>query len=280
MNSKNYIIYIVVVFVSAVSFAQLKTPAASPSAKMIQTIGLTDVEIHYSRPSAKGREVFGENGVVLYDKIWRTGANAATKISFKEDLKIAKKLLLSGSYAILTKPGASSWTVYFYTYESGNWTSYLEKQPKLTVTVPAHQTADTVETFTIHFDDLTMNSALLVFSWQNTKVTVPMTVEVHEKTMTSIQKTLSGPSDIDYFRAATYLHEAGKDLNTALQYIQKATKGDNPKFFQFYREAQILADLGRTSEAIAAAKKSLELAKKAGNDDFVRLNLNAIKKWE
>ncbi len=279
MYKNIYITSILVFVITATSFAQLKTPAASTSAKIIQTVGLTDIEIHYSRPSARGRKIFGTEGVVPFDALWRTGANAATKITFTDDITISGKQIKAGSYAILTKPGTSAWNIYFYPYESGNWTSYVEKKPTVTVTSNSKKVLDPIETFTISIDNIIMENADLVFAWENTKVVLPMGVEVHKKTMASIEKTLAGPTTFDYFRAALYLHESGKDLDTALDYIQKATKGDNPRFFQVHREALILADLGRKTEAISAAKRSLALAKKAGNDDFVRLNEQSIKEW-
>ncbi|MBL0684506.1 DUF2911 domain-containing protein [Aquimarina mytili] len=264
---------------SATCFAQLKTPAASTSAKVIQTVGLTDIEIHYSRPSARGRSIFGADSVVLFGNLWRTGANAATKIIFGDDVTISGKELKAGAYAILTKPGASRWDIYFYPYESSNWISYVKKEPAVTISSAKTTVSDKIETFTISIDNIAMETADLVFAWEKTKVMLPIQVEVHTKTMANIEKVLAGPTTFDYYRAALYLHESGKDLNTALQYVQKATKADNPRFFQVYREALILADLGRKTEAIIAAKKSLELSKKAGNDDFVRLNEKLIKEW-
>ncbi|KZS38196.1 hypothetical protein AWE51_19355 [Aquimarina aggregata] len=258
--------------------AQIKTPAPSTSAKVIQTVGLTDIEIAYSRPSANNRLIFGDQGLIPYGKLWRTGANAATKITFGDEVTISGKKLKEGAYAILTKPGASAWEVYFYTYETGNWSNYKDKKPALVATVNSILTNDKTETLTIGFDDIKMNSASLLFLWENTKIALPFVVDVDDKAMASIKSTLAGPTAIDYFRAASYMHDAGKDLNTALSYIQKANNS-NPRFFQLRREALILADLGRKKEAIVAAKKSTELAIKAKNDDFVRLNEKSIKEW-
>lgn len=267
--------------VSAITltFGQVQTPASSPAAKVFQTVGLTDIEIQYSRPSTKGRTIFGKDGLLPLEKIWRTGANAASKITFSDEVTIAGKVLKEGSYAILTKPGVNSWNVYFYAYHSGNWNSYVKEKPTATVTINSTKTADMVETFTIGVDQISMNSAQLVFAWENTKVSIPLQVKVKERVMKNIQQALAGPTANDYFRAASYMHDAGEDLNQALIYIQKATNGDNPRFFQVRREALILADLGRKKEAINAAKKSLELSKKAGNEDFVRLNEKSIKEW-
>ncbi len=273
-----YLIILCALSMTTTITAQIKTPAPSTSAKVIQTVGLTDIEIAYSRPSANNRLIFGDQGLIPYGKLWRTGANAATKITFGDEVTISGKKLKEGAYAILTKPGASAWEVYFYTYETGNWSNYKDKKPALVATVNSILTNDKTETLTIGFDDIKMNSASLLFLWENTKIALPFVVDVDDKAMASIKSTLAGPTAIDYFRAASYMHDAGKDLNTALSYIQKANNS-NPRFFQLRREALILADLGRKKEAIVAAKKSTELAIKAKNDDFVRLNEKSIKEW-
>jgi len=270
------ILYIVTKITSMTG--QIKTPAPSTSAKIMQTVGLTDIEIIYSRPSVNNRLIFGNQGLIPYEELWRTGANAATKITFGDAVTISGKKLKKGTYTILTKPGVSTWNIYFYTFETDNWRSYIEKTPVLEATVQPVITNDKTETFTIGFDDIKMDNAKLIFLWEHTKIGLPITVEVDNQAMASIKSTLAGPTAIDYFRAASYMHEAGKDLNIALSYIQQANSA-GPRFFQLRREALILADLGRKKEAIIVAKKSTELAKKAKTDDFVRLNEKSIKVW-
>ncbi|WP_027393264.1 DUF2911 domain-containing protein [Aquimarina latercula] len=259
--------------------AQLKVPALSPSSKTTQTVGLTEIEIEYSRPSKRNRIIFGENGIIPFGELWRTGANAATKISFSDDLTISGIALKKGSYTILTKPNESNWQIYLYTYKSGNWTTYVNQKPIVSFTTKTIEKKEVSESFLIYIDTITLDSAELVFSWGTTKITLPLKFNTHKKTMSNIEKALSGPSNFDYFQAALYLHETQKDLNTALSYIQKVTKAENPLFFQVYRESLILADMDRKPEAIAVAQKSLELSKKAGNKDLIRLNERNIKKW-
>lgn len=264
---------------ASTTFAQIKTPAPSPGATVTQSVGLSEIEVVYSRPGVKGRTIFAKDGLVPFDKIWRTGANAATKITFSDDVTVSGKELKKGSYAILTKPGASNWAIHFYEYEAGNWSSYLEKTPALAVNVKSSKTADKIESFTIGFGHISTDAAHLVFAWENTKVAVPIGVEVDKRVMKNIEQVLAGPTGNDYYRAGTYMHDSGKDLNKALEYVQKATKGDDPKFWQLRRESLILADLGKKKEAIAAAKKSLALAKEAKNDDYVTMNEKSIKEW-
>ncbi|MEL7020188.1 MAG: DUF2911 domain-containing protein, partial [Bacteroidota bacterium] len=253
--------------------------AASPGAKFTTTVGLTDVTVEYARPSKKDRTIFAEDGLVPYGKIWRTGANAATKVVFADDVKVAGQAVKAGEYAVVTKPMANEWTVMFFPYESRNWSSYTEKTPAITTTAKVSKLGASMETFLINVGMVKNNSAHLQFIWDDVMASVPMTVEVDERVMTSIEKTLNGPSGGDYYNAATYYHTAGKDLDQALAYVQKATKVDEPKFWQVRREALILADLGRTKEAIAAAQLSKDLAMKAGYDDYVRMNEKSIKEW-
>lgn len=263
---------------STIALGQIRTPAASPSAKFEQAVGLTNITVEYSRPGVKGRTIFGD--LVPFDKVWRTGANQATKITFSDDVTVEGKALSAGSYAILTKPGKMSWDVHFYKHESGNWSSYVEKTPDAVVTVkPIEVPAITVENFFITFANLKSDGALLELIWNHTIVPINIGVETHSKVMAAIDKTLAGPTVGDYYNAGAYLHDSGQDLEKALMYVQKATSGDSPRFWQVRKESLILADLGRKAEAIAAAKKSLKLATAAGNDDYVKMNTDSIKKW-
>ncbi|MEL7421750.1 MAG: DUF2911 domain-containing protein [Bacteroidota bacterium] len=260
-------------------YAQINTPAPSPSASIEQAVGLTEIAIDYSRPSMKGRTIFAEDGLVPFGSMWRTGANAATKITIGQDAKVGGVEVEGGSYAVLTKPMASEWTFMMFPYEGGSWGSYREKTPAATFTVATKSTAMAVETFTIGVNNLSSNGATIDFMWENTMVSVPVEVEVHEQVMADIQRTMAGPSANDYYRAASYIHDADGDMDMALEYIQKANDTDTPRFWMVRREALILADMDRTQEAIAAAKRSLGLAQEAGNEDYVRMNEKSIAEW-
>lgn len=261
------------------TYAQISTPAASPSATTTQEVGLTELTVEYSRPSMKGRTIFAKDGLVPFGSVWRTGANAATKITVGQNATIGGVEVEGGSYAVLTKPMANEWTFMLYPYEGRSWGSYREKTPAATFSVATKSTAAAVETFTIGVNNLSSNGASLDFMWENTMVSVPVEVEVHEQVMSNIQRVMAGPSTNDYFQAASYLHESGDDLKMALEYVQKATNIDEPRFWMVRREALILADLGRTQEAIAAARRSMELAKAADNEDYVRMNEKSIAEW-
>jgi len=258
--------------------AQIETPAPSPSAEVEQVVGLTEIEINYSRPGVKGRTIFAKDGLVPFGKMWRTGANAATQISFDDDIVLGGTALEEGEYAILTKPMADKWEVMLYPYESGSWGLYVDKKPAATITAKTQKTAMPIESFTIAINNLKMESATLDMMWENTLVSIPIEVEVKERVMENIEEVMSGPSQNDYYAAASFLHESGADLDKALEYIQKANAKD-PKFWQVRREALILADMGKYNKAIDAAKKSKELAMKANNEDYVRMNDKSIEEW-
>lgn len=258
---------------------QIKTPAPSPSSELKQTVGLTDVTIVYSRPNVKGRAIFAEDGLVPFGKPWRLGANAATKFSFSEDVMIAGSKLKAGDYAVLATPGAAEWKFMFYPYESGNWGSYLEKEAAAVASLKPITGDKNVETMSFYIANVQAASADIVFSWEKTKVTLPLEADTDKQVMASIESVLNGPSQNDYFAAATYYHESGKDLNQALAWVEKATAGDEPRFWQVRRKALILADLGKKEAAVKAAQLSLELAEKAGNEDYVRMNKKSIEEW-
>ena len=280
MKKLSFIIFTLTVL-SLVSFdlnAQIRTPQASPTATFSQQVGLTDVEIVYSRPSVKERTIFAADGLVPFGKMWRTGANAATKITFGDDVKLAGKDLKKGAYAIVTIPTATEWTVNFYPYESGSWSSYTEKEPALSLTTKVESLPFSVESFTITLNNLKSNSADLLMYWEKTIVSISIEAEVDTKVMNDIKLTLGGPTQNDYYQAASYFHDNGKDLKQALEWIKMANAED-PKFWQVRREALILADMGNFPAAIQAAEQSKALATKAGNEDYVRMNDKSIAEW-
>lgn len=271
---KHRLFYLVLLSLLSISKtdAQLRIPSLSPSSTVQQNLGLTQIEIRYARPSARGRTIFGDQGLVRYGEFWRTGANAATKITIEQDIYIQDQMLMKGSYALLTQPSLTNWTLFFYPYTSGNWNRYVDQMPTLKVSVPSSSSKDFQESFSIYFDQLELGSAQLVFAWAKTRVHASIRVDFKEKVLQEIERTMAGPSKNDYFQSALFLHEVGGDLEIALKYVQEVTrKGERPLFFQVHREALILADLDRKKEALTVAQQALQLSQEAGNKDFVRL---------
>lgn len=261
-------------------YAQMQTPQPSPLQKLEQKVGLTDVTLEYSRPSKKGRTIFG--GLVPFDKMWRTGANQNSKITFSDDVEIGQSTVKAGTYAIFTKPGASNWEVYFYS-DTNNWglpENWDDSKVAAKVTVPAHPFPVDVETFTMTLDNIKNDSADLGILWDKTSVEVPIKFYTDKIMSASIDRIMNGPTASDYYGAAVYYFEAGKDIQQAKQWMDKAmSMYKEPAFYQLRQKALIYAKAGDRKGAIAAAKKSLELAKKAGNDDYVALNTKTLKEW-
>ena len=210
------------VFTGFLGLAQIETPAPSPTSTIQQMVGLTEVTVKYSRPSMRGRTVFGN--LVPFGKIWRTGANANTTVTFSEEVTIAGQSLKSGTYAIFTKPASDYWEVYFYT-DSNNWGTPQEwddTKVAATARVPARPVLSAtvrwlvpVETFTISLDNISNNGAGLAMYWENTSIEVPFEVPTKDQAMESIKRVMEGPSANDYFSAASYYYQEGLDMNTA-----------------------------------------------------------------
>jgi len=255
---------------------QIQMPSPSPLATFEQRVGLTDVVISYSRPGVKGRIIFGD--LVPFDKLWRTGANMATKIEFSDDVKIQGKDLKAGAYALFTIPGKDSWTIIFNTnYNQGGIGQYTEAEDVLRVSVAPEKMAEKMETFTIDINDITDSSANLWILWENTAVSVRIDVDVDEKVMADIQRVLDPSSDAgNYFMAATYYYNTDRDLDQALAWVNKSIELGNKRFWVVHLKANILKKKGDCPEAVKAAEESKTLAKEAGNDDYVALNDNLI----
>lgn len=262
--------------------AQINTPAPSPSSKLIQTVGLTEVTLEYSRPSMRGRKIFGN--VVPYDKLWRTGANGYTLITFDKDVKIAGQDVKSGTYSIFTKPGTTSWEVFFYTDTQGGGTPSNWDESKIVAKTTAQvfpmPEGMPVETFTITLDDLTSSSANIGILWESVYVAVPFEVLTDASVEMDIANALAGPSADDYYAAATYYSSEGKDIAKANEWMEKAmAMTEKPAFWQLRQQSLIQAKAGNKKAAIETAKKSLEAAKEAGNDDYVKMNMDSLKEW-
>ena len=262
--------------------AQIKTPQPSPTAKVSQEVGLSKVDLEYSRPSAKGRKIFGD--LVPFGELWRTGANASSKITFGEDVKIGGTSVPKGTYALYTTPGERQWEVVFYK-NTTYWGTPEPAEYKMDdiaakVTVPAVNLKESVESFTISIGNLKNNGADLEISWENTKVAVPFTLDTDSKVMADIKTQMEGPSANTYYSAARYYFEENKDLKQALAWVDQSLAKGGDKFWILRLKANIQAGLGMYKDAIATAEKSSDLAKKEGNADYQRMNAKSIEEWK
>jgi len=260
--------------------AQVETPAPSPAAKIDQKVGLTDVSIEYSRPSMRGRTIFGN--LVPFGKVWRTGANARTKVSFSDDVTVGGTTLEAGTYAIFTIPQADKWDVVFYTEHQGGGAPAELDQSKVAarVSVDIYPLPMEIQSFTISVDDLTSSSAVMGIFWEKVYVGVPFTVPTDAKVSANIDKVMNGPGFGDYYASASYYFSEGKDMAKAKEWIDKAMSlNDSPRFWHLRQQSLIYAAAGDKAGAIAAAKKSLAGAEKAGNADYIKMNKESIAEW-
>ncbi|AMA48846.1 dihydrolipoamide dehydrogenase [Flavobacterium covae] len=260
--------------------AQIKVPQASPKALFTQTVGLTEVEIEYSRPSVKGRIIYGD--LVPFGKIWRAGANANTTINFSDDVIINGGTLKKGKYALYVMPKAEEWEIYFYN-DTQNWGT-PEKWDETKIALKASSKTEilhkSVETFTIGISNIDFSGANLEFLWEKTSVSLHFEVPTNKIAIASIEKTLNGPTSGDYFAASQYYYNTNTDFNKALLYINKAYEMNEKKPFWYMRlKSQIQAKLGDYKGAVETAKNSLEGAKLANNLDYIKMNEESIKEW-
>lgn len=260
--------------------AQLRTPQSSPKTTINQVVGLTDVEITYSRPSAKGRVVFGN--LIPFGKVWRTGANDNTIVSFSDDVIIDGKTLKKGKYSLYTIPKIESWDVIFYktTDNWGNPEEWKEENVVLKTSVKPETLNKSVETFTIGVSGLDNNYAFLEMYWENSYAAVKFEVPTQQKTTANIEKVLAGPSAGDYFSAAQFLFQSNGDANKALAHVNKALDMTKEKPFWYNRlKSLIQAKLGDKKGAVETAKASLAAAEIAKNQDYVKMNKDSIAEW-
>ncbi|WP_292948517.1 DUF2911 domain-containing protein [Olleya sp. UBA1516] len=261
--------------------AQIETPQPSPFQKIEQKVGLTDVTLEYSRPSMRGREVFGN--LVPFGQLWRTGANKNTIITFSGDVTVGGQALKAGSYAVFTTPNAASWDVIFYN-DTNNWgapKTLDESKVAAKISAEVYTLPMDIETFTMSFDDLTNDSAVLGIMWEKAYVAVKFEVATDKVVTDAIAKTMNGPSADDYYAAARYYFESGKDINQAVIWMNTAVDmyKDAPKFWVLRQQSLINAKAGDKKGAIKAAKASLALAEKAGNADYIKMNTDSLKEW-
>jgi len=248
----------------------LKTPAPSTSQTIKQAFGLGDITLDYSRPSAKGRVIFGD--VVPFGKMWRTGANAATKITFSEDVKLEGKDVKAGTYAIYTVPNKDSWEVILYSdlTMGGNTSNYKAENEVLRVVVKSTTLSKSIETFTINLSDVTATSTTLEFIWEKISVPVKITTEIDSKVMKNIETTMAVDSR-PYFQAANYYYSNNKDLNQSLIWVNKAIEQNPKAFWVTMLKARIELKLNDKKSAIATAETTAALAAEAKNDDYTKM---------
>ncbi len=252
---------------------------ASPLQKTTAKVGFTDITIEASRPSIKGRVIFGD--LVPYDELWRTGANRSTKITFSDTVYIGKTALAPDTYTLLTIPTTTDWDIYFYKDLSlwGAPDSLEESKIAAHIKVPSLSLNRTFESLTLTIDDLTKNSVNLGLAWENTYVAIPISIPTDDIMTGLIHKELAKNAS-DFHAAAYYYLNNNLDLNKAKDWMAKAILiRAIPDYRDYLWQSMILDKLGDRKGAIQSAKKSLEIAKDAGSRVGIEENTENLKKW-
>jgi hypothetical protein len=270
---KGFIAFFSCIIISSTGFSQVRMPAPSPTQYLKQDFGLSSIELTYSRPSLRGRDVFGN--VVLFDSLWRTGANAATKIKFNDPVEILGHKVDTGSYAIYTIPHKNGeWTfVLNKGYNNSGVSGYKESEDVLRENVKSEKLSEfKVETFTMEFSNITSESCDLTLLWDNVVVSVPIKVNIKDKIRSQLESALLSDNK-PYWQAAQFYNDYDNNKRKALEMINGAIQQTGkPQFFMVYYKAKIQSELGDKKGAMESAKQSLLLAKEAGNNDYVVLN--------
>jgi hypothetical protein len=251
--------------------AQLDLPRPSPSSKVSQVIGLTEVTVDYSSPAVKGRAIWG--GLVPYDQMWRTGANQATKITFSRDVTFGDKPVPAGTYALFTIPAKGKWTVILNKKAEQSGTAREYKADLDLVRFQVHaKPAPFRERMAFLFSDFNDDKGTLDLEWEKLRVSIPIKVSTEEQALANINKSIDGAWRI-YANAARYLGETKKDYDTALKYVDLSL-GLKEDWFNLWIKATLLAGKGKTKDAIALGDKAYALGQKA---DFFFLEAEVKK---
>jgi hypothetical protein len=278
---KKLLLVFAILVISFATNAQIETPAPSPFSKLEQKVGLTDVTIEYSRPGVKGRTIFGD--LEPFGGMWRTGANKNSIITFSDDVTIAGQDVKAGSYALFTKlNSATQWDVMFYS-DTENWGTpgeWDDSKVVATANVDIIVFPFNVETMTIAINNVTSTGAVLGILWETSYAAIPFTVPTDKTVTTAIEKAMGGPTANDYYAAADYYLTSGKDAIKAKLWIDKAMSMiEKPGFWQIRKQSLIYAAAGDKKGAIDLAKKSMAAAKSAGNQNYVKQNMDSLKEW-
>jgi hypothetical protein len=254
---------------------RLEFPSPSPTSTLKQRVGLTDIEVVYSRPSAKGRPIFG--GLVPYGEVWRTGANGRTTISFSTAVKLNDKEIPAGKYSLFTIPGEQKWTIILNKNTTGNALAYDASNEVARVESPSVQIGENIETFSIMVNSIRDDSARIDLIWEHTAVPIRLTLDLVGALGPKIEAAMSAEGgNKPYYQAAMFYYDHNLDMQKAKTWIEAATKS-NETYYTVHLKAKILAKLGDKEGAIAAAKRSSELASKAdGASGFLKLNEDLI----
>ena len=273
---KKFLLICGIIFVTSASDAQVKMPPPAPLQTITQEFGLGSIELSYSRPTLKAKKIFGD--AVPYNKIWRTGANAATIIKFTEAAEIGGKKIEAGAYALYSIPHEDTWEI-ILNRGIKNWgmAGYKESEDVIHFTVLTRNIKSFAETLTMQFADLTAENCELQISWEHTMVAIPIKVRIKERIKSDIEQAMT--TDIKpYWSAAQFYNEYELNYTKALENIKAAVAANPKAYYMWLYKAKIEKDMGDKPAAMASSQRSLQLAREAKDEDYVLMNEELQKK--
>jgi hypothetical protein len=256
--------------------AQIKMPAPSSTQTIKQDFGMGMVELTYSRPSLKGRKIYVD--LAPAGKLWRTGANAATRLRFTTPVEMGGKKVDTGTYVLYTVPNEESWEIVI-NKGLDNWGTdgYKESEDVCRFRVTPTKSKTTTETFTMQFANIQPESCELQLMWGKVVVPIAITTDIKEKLRAQLEAALQTDKK-PYWQAAQFYNEYDNNKAKALEYATKATEANPKAFWIWLYKARIQKDMGDNEGAKASANQSLALAKEAKNDDYVKMNEELLRK--
>jgi len=258
--------------------AQIKTPQPSPTATITQKVGISNISVEYSRPGAKEREIFG--GLVSYEKMWRTGANKATKITFDENCVFGGAKIKKGSYSLFTIPGKKEWTVVLNkNTELWGVGEYDKEKQVCSIVAKVIETKDFTESFTIDFGTFQSFSAIMSLKWANTKIGIKIeSLAAKELEKQFVELLTKGPSANDYYNGAKFFADNTSEYDMALEWINTAIEKKPDAFWMKFHKARILKKIGNNKQSISVAEEVISLAKEKKDDyGYIKRSEDLIK---
>ena len=276
---KKILLPAVAILTYTLSFAQIQLPQPSPTVTVSQNFGLGKITLVYSRPSIKGRTLFAENSdLAPLGKMWRTGANAATRLTFTDNVNFGGKDLDTGSYVLYTIPGKTEWEIILNKgLNNGGTDGYKESEDVFRFKVPAIvRPGMNVESFTMDFQNLAPESCDLSLIWGNTVVNIPIKTKIKDRVRAQIESALQG-NDKPYWQAANFYYTYDKNYSKALENINHALENNQDAYYMYMMKARIQKELGDKAGAKTSAEKCIALATAAKNDDYVKQGNDFLK---
>jgi hypothetical protein len=277
MHSRALSLCLLLVVATPAWAQQLELPRPSPAAKVAQTVGLTDITVEYSAPGVKGRKIWGE--LLPYDRLWRAGANAATKVTFSRDVKLGGKPVAAGSYAFFAIPGKASWTLILNKdiAQAGTGANYKQELDVLRISAKpqAIPMRERLAYQIIDFDDA---HATLALEWERIRVSLPIQVDTDAQVKTNLQ-AFAAEAWRPWNNAARYQLETKKDYDAGLALIEKSLQLSE-EWLNLWTKAQLLAAKGKYKEAYPLAERANALGQKADVFFFADDVKKALADWK